>query len=186
MKVAVGSINPVKVNAVRTAVGRIFPKEKLVVDGISIVSGISDQPMSDSEAIKGARKRALDALKALKADFGFGLEGTVCEVEGILFLTNWVAVVDRGKRWGLAGGGRLELPKKISEEILKGERELGEIICEFSGLKNVKKSQGTPSILTKGLKNRTSEFENCCIDAMVRFINPQFYEEISRAGIQVD
>ena len=54
MKVAVGSMNPVKIDAVRQAFESLFPDDKWDVKGIDIKSGVSNQPMSDKESIRGA------------------------------------------------------------------------------------------------------------------------------------
>ena len=53
MKIAVGSENPVKINAVKHAFKLVWPKKKWEVIGVKVTSGVSDQPMSDVESIKG-------------------------------------------------------------------------------------------------------------------------------------
>jgi len=63
MKVAVGSINPAKIKAVAMAFTKVWPKEKWEFFGIDATSGVSHQPMSDKESIRGAKQRATLALK---------------------------------------------------------------------------------------------------------------------------
>ncbi|KKS04790.1 MAG: putative non-canonical purine NTP phosphatase [Candidatus Curtissbacteria bacterium GW2011_GWA2_41_24] len=75
MKIAVGSTNPVKIEAAKRAFGKVWPKKKLEIVGIEVPSGVSQQPMTDKEAVKGARNRAKVAIKSARADFGVGLEG---------------------------------------------------------------------------------------------------------------
>lgn len=175
MKIVVGSKNKVKILAVENTMKRIYPDQEIVLEGISVPSGISDQPMSDEEAIIGAKNRAKLALEDLQADFGFGLEGAVCEVGNMMFLTGWVAVCYRDGREGLASGARTELPKKVVEELRKGQKELGTIMDELTNQKNIKHGLGATGILTKGLKSRVGGFEDICISAMVRFISPELY-----------
>lgn len=55
MKVAVGSLNPVKIEGTRAAFEALWPEEQWDVEGVNVNSGVSDQPMSDGESIKGAR-----------------------------------------------------------------------------------------------------------------------------------
>lgn len=52
--VAVGSTNPVKVNAVQEAFRACFPGWMFDVRGIKAASGVSDQPMTDKETRSGA------------------------------------------------------------------------------------------------------------------------------------
>ena len=68
MIVAVGSLNPVKIQATLNAFKKFWPDKSWKIIGIETPSGVSDQPMSDNEYIKGA-------FKKIKADFGVGLEG---------------------------------------------------------------------------------------------------------------
>ena len=65
MKIAVGSANPVKVEAVRTMAQRIWPEVELVA--MDVPSGVSAMPMSDTEALTGARNRAQAARQARAA-----------------------------------------------------------------------------------------------------------------------
>lgn len=52
--VAVGSTNPVKIEASKLAFEAVWPKRVFEVEGVSVSSGVSDQPMSDQESITGA------------------------------------------------------------------------------------------------------------------------------------
>ena len=175
MKIVVGTKNPIKLKAVENAINKIFPGAEFLLEGVSVSSGVSDQPMGDRETIAGAVNRAKSCLSQAKADFGIGLEGGVTEVEGKMFLVGWVAVVNCEGKIGLASAGRIELPEKIVQELKKGERELGSIVDEVCGQTNVKHGLGTNGILTKGLTNRTIGFENTTIEAMAKFISPEYY-----------
>ena len=61
MKVAIGSTNPVKIAAVKSAFKKVWPNKKFTFKGIKVNSGVSHQPMSDIESIKGAGNRAKKA-----------------------------------------------------------------------------------------------------------------------------
>ena len=56
-KVIITSKNPVKINAVKEGFKKMFPKEEFVVEGVSIPSGVADQPMSNEETMLGAKNR---------------------------------------------------------------------------------------------------------------------------------
>lgn len=63
MHIAVGSSNPVKINAVINACTETWPD--VVVEGFDVPSGVDDQPRSDEETVTGAVNRAKEALKML-------------------------------------------------------------------------------------------------------------------------
>lgn len=64
----------------------------------------------------------------------------------------------------------MPLPKKVSGEVLAG-KELGEVIDETTGIKDVKKKMGAVGILTKGLVDRTQAYEAIISYALVKFLN---------------
>ena len=95
MKVVVGSKNPVKIQATKEAFEKLWPKKNRSVIGLEVKSGVSDQPMSDEESIKGASNRAKKALKTGKADFGIGFEGGLHKIGEKWFDCGWVVVVNK-------------------------------------------------------------------------------------------
>ena len=79
VKVLVGSVNPVKIGAVRDAFAPHYPD--VAVEGIEVASGVPAQPVND-ETFAGAENRALalarlNAERGLGAGFCVGLEGGV-------------------------------------------------------------------------------------------------------------
>ena len=65
MIVAIGSLNPVKIKGVREAYTSIFGAD-ISVRGIAVESGVSPQPLSLEETIRGAMNRAEEALKVVR------------------------------------------------------------------------------------------------------------------------
>ena len=63
LSVAVGSTNPVKIKAARAGVVKAFSEDKftITVEGYSVSSGVSDQPMGDLETKTGSKNRAMNA-----------------------------------------------------------------------------------------------------------------------------
>ena len=173
-KISVGSANPVKLDAVKNAVGKIWDNTEVIP--IRVHSGVRMQPTSDNEAIRGAENRARYSLQKTGADFGVGLEGCTIDTEYGMFVSGWAVVVDKNGYVGIGGGGRLLLPEKVACEVRKG-RELGPIMDEVAGEFNIKQKQGTGGILTNNLVERTEAFERCVIYAFARFFNPKYYEK---------
>jgi non-canonical (house-cleaning) NTP pyrophosphatase len=98
-KIAVGSTNPAKLSSVKQAALALFPDSpNAEIVGFKVPSGVSDQPMSDDECIRGAITRAKNALEASGSDdtdFGVGLEGGVHQINEKWFECGWIAVVDK-------------------------------------------------------------------------------------------
>lgn len=174
MKVAVGSENPVKIEAVKEAFKKVWPKNKLEIVGVKVSSGVSDQPMSDKEAIKGATNRARRALKSTGADFGVGLEGGVNKIGSRWFDCGWMVVTDKKGRIGIGSGTRIETPEKIMKLLREG-RELGTANDILFGTKNSKQGQGHFGLMTNGILTRKSEYVTGIISALSRFLHPEIF-----------
>ncbi len=171
-RIAVGSLNPVKVAAVGDMVGRVWPGAG--VRGIDVPSGVRVMPMSDDETLAGARNRATAAREALDADLGFGLEGGVQETTEGLFLTGWVVAADRHGRCGIGGAARIPLPDHIARRVLAGE-ELGPVMDDVLGDHNIKQKGGAVGALTAGLVLRQDTFRIGVAYALAPFITPELY-----------
>ena len=72
--VIIASLNPAKINAVKSAFELHFPI-KLSTSGISVPSEVADQPMTNEETKAGALNRVRNAKQALTdGDFYVGLK----------------------------------------------------------------------------------------------------------------
>jgi inosine/xanthosine triphosphatase len=172
MRIAVGSRNPVKIDAVRATVGRIWPLAQ--VEAVEVGSGVRAMPMDDDECIRGALARANGARGAMNADLSVGLEGGVHPTEYGLFLIGWVAIVDRNGRESLASSTRIPLPEGVAEMVRAG-RELGPLMDEITGRHATKQAEGAVGILTQGLVTRQGSFEAAVAYALVPWLSPELY-----------
>ena len=170
--VAVGSANPVKVQAVRHSIQRIWPAAE--VRSVLVPSGVGAQPLSDDEAIEGAVNRARAARQALDYDLGIGLEGNTHETTHGIFITGWAAAIDRHEQIGIGGSGRFRLPPALVAPLSAGA-ELGDLMDKWAGQTNTKQQQGAVGIMTNGLINRTTALETAVIFALTCFLNPGYY-----------
>ncbi|GGE55214.1 NTPase [Pullulanibacillus camelliae] len=155
LKIGIGTLNPAKINAVK----RWGEDNHMVVEGFSVPSGVSAQPMGDEETLEGAMNRAQAVLETSDADFGMGLEGGVDCIGEDIFLCNWGALVDRSGLVLTASGARIPLPQRFKKELVGG-KELGDIIDDFAKQTNVRKNQGTIGIFTNGLITREDMFHH--------------------------
>lgn len=153
MKVIIGSKNPAKIAAVKNG----FSQLEAEFIALDIPSGVSAQPFSDEETIKGAVNRAMGALKEGSGDIGIGLEGGVQETSAGLFICNWGALAAKNMKPIIAGGARILLPEEIAARLRAGE-ELGPVMETFAKQKNVRHHEGAIGIFTNGMVNRVDMF----------------------------
>ena len=176
MYVAVGSLNPVKIEAVRLAFLALWPNEAWRVEGVSVVSGVRDQPMSDEESIQGARNRATLAREKLDADYGIGLEGGIHEIGDLAFDCGWVAVRDRKGREGVGSTAKIPTPPRMMKMIKSG-MELGVVNDLIFGTINSKQGDGHFGLMTKNVITRTSGYRDGVVMALSRFVHPDLFED---------
>lgn len=169
-----GSINPVKVEAVRRVLQQVW--QDAVVTGVDADSGVSVQPLDDDEAIAGAIQRARNALLLMPGDLGIGIEGNTVENAYGMFSTGWVAIIDRAGQVGLGSSGRYPLPDVVAEAIRNGD-ELGPLMDRLTGEHNTKHNKGAVGVFSNGLLDRTQALEIGVICALCRFVSPQYYTQ---------
>jgi len=156
MKIAIGTTNRAKVDAVKNAF-RHFPSVEFIE--LNVPSEVSEQPFSDEETLQGAMNRAKNALVKEQAHIGIGLEGGVFESDEICYLCNWGALVDHNFNVYVAGGARIPLPSEIYEALKKG-KELGEIMDTYTNQDDVRQNEGAIGIFTNGMVTRSQMFQH--------------------------
>ncbi|KAB7513359.1 DUF84 family protein [Halosegnis rubeus] len=168
MHIAVGSGNPVKRDAVATA------HDAATVEAVGVESGVSEQPVGLAETIEGAETRAANALAAVDADLGVGLEGGVARLPDTdgLWLVMWAAAAD-GDEWGRGSGPSLRLPDAIAARVDAGE-ELGPVMDDVLGEDDVAESQGAAGALTGGVTDRTEALRTATAGALGRFLTAHY------------
>lgn len=174
LHIAVGSKNPVKITAVKEAFEKVFPNQIIDVQGVEVHSGVSDQPMSDKESIRGATKRAKDSLKKLNADFGVGLEGGLQKVNKYWFTSGWAIILSKEKEIGIGSSIRMIVTPKMMELINKGY-ELGKVNDMLFQQENTKHATGQFGLMTNNAITRASCYRDGVISALSRFIHPEVF-----------
>jgi len=172
MRIVVGSVNPVKVEAVRRVACRVFGSFDLLSVGVG--SGVSHTPIGEDEIIRGAMNRALNASKISSGDLYVGMEGGVVEKFGVWFVSSWCAIMDSSGFWSFGCGGYMPLPRRVVDMVLGG-MELGDAIDAISGLSHTKLDVGAIGVLTKNLLTRRDSWETALIYALTYKISPEFY-----------
>lgn len=171
MILAVGSRNPVKVEASRLGFTAVWPDRDWTVMTYASPSSVSDQPMSDDEAQRGAEARAHHVLRLATrtsrsgVDFGVGLEGGLQRHGDRWFNTGWVVVVNRSWDVGVATTLRMAVPTCLMNRVNNGH-ELG-VACDLVfGTKNSKQAGGHYGLMTNGLVDRTRAYRDAVVAAI--------------------
>ena len=174
-KLVVASKNPVKINAALNGFKKMFPNEQFSIEGISVPSEVSDQPMNDDETYRGAINRVNNASQVIPtADYWIGIEGGIEAKGEDMEAFAWIVIKSKDGKIGKARTGTLFLPPKISELIHQG-KELGEADDIVFGMNNSKQGIGTVGILTKNVSNREIFYSDAIVFALIPFINPDLY-----------
>ena len=176
MQIIVASKNPVKIAAARSALEQAFPHKTLEVQGISVPSGVSDQPMTDEETYRGAKQRVLNAQAAhSEGDMWIGMEGGVEMKNGYLHAFAWMYVLSRGQT-GEARTASFTLPPAVAKLVQQGV-ELGVADDQVFGTQNSKHHQGAVGLLTNNIITRETLYSPALVMALIPFLQGELYEK---------
>lgn len=174
-KIVVASQNPVKINAVKHAVEKVFPDEECEIVGVNAVSDVSDQPMSNSETLFGAMNRCEHAAEVvMDADFWVGIEGGVEEEASEMESFAWIVVKDKNDKIGKARTATFFVPQQMIDLMHQG-KEMGEADDIIFNNENSKQKEGTVGALTKNVITRMDYYIDTVILAFIPFVNPELY-----------
>ncbi|HEY8412421.1 MAG TPA: inosine/xanthosine triphosphatase [Pyrinomonadaceae bacterium] len=186
--IALGSDRAAKIMAVRASVARVatidpdWANANVVARRVEISAPA--MPLTDWQLMEGARERALavrDSLhsRRLEADIYVGLEGGFHSIsiggEWHTFLRGWAYATD-GERSAFGGAPSISVPAEIVKNVVQGRRELGIVIDEVSGGRDVRSKQGAWGVLSRDLVTRSMSFELALIAAFAPFYNPKLYD----------
>jgi inosine/xanthosine triphosphatase len=169
--IIVASNNPVKINATLDGFQQMFSEQNFEVSGISVPSGVSDQPMTSAETIRGAMNRATNAHDAQpNADYWVGIEGGIEDTDVGMQCFAWVIVLGRDERLGRGQTSVFYLPIEVADVVRDG-MELGYADDKVFGRSNSKQQNGAIGLLTDDAVDRTSYYVQAVIMALVPFKN---------------
>ena len=187
LRIALGSDRAAKIMSVRAAVTRVAEVDATWANANVVARKVQTDapamPLNDWQLMSGARQRAVavrDMLveQKLDADLYVGLEGGFhsiqLEGEWHTFLRGWAFVTD-GRRGSFGMSPSIAVPDAIVESVVKGRRELGEVIDEVAGMRDVRSRQGAWGVLSRDLLTRSMSFEAALIAAFAPFYNRELY-----------
>ena len=186
--IALGSDRAAKIVAVRASVARIAEIDpswsEANVVARAVQTNVPAMPLTDWQLMQGARERALavrDLLRGqrLEAELYVGLEGGFhsisIEGEWHTFLRGWAYATD-GKTGRFGAAPSISVPESIVKSVIEGRRELGLVIDEAAGKRDVRSRQGAWGVLSRDLVTRSMSFELALIAAFAPFYNADLYK----------
>ena len=186
-RIALGSDRAAKIMAVRASIARVAEIDSGWRDANVVARSVKTDtpamPLTDWELMSGARQRALAVREMLieqnlETDLYVGLEGGFHSIsvdgEWHTFLRGWAFVTD-GERNSFGMSPSIGVPPAIVKNVIEGKRELGLVIDEVAGSRDVRSRQGAWGVLSRDLLTRSMSFEAALIAAFAPFYNPALY-----------
>jgi inosine/xanthosine triphosphatase len=173
-KVIIASQNPVKINSTKIGFSKIFEKEQFHFEGVSVPSGVADQPMTEAETLQGAVNRSVAAKEMIPdAYFWVGIEGGIQKDQFGIYAFAWVVVKSPDKQ-GQSRTSTFYLPDRVVNLLQEGV-ELGEANDIVFRETNSKQQGGAVGSLTNRQLGRTEYYVQAVMLALVPFCNPKLY-----------
>ncbi len=157
MKINIGSKNKAKITAVAEIVREYPHLKQAEINGIEVDSGVSAQPKSLDETIRGAMQRAKGAFT--ECDYGIGLESGLMQVpysKGGYMDVCACAIYD-GKEYHLGLSSAWEFPDvSVTKLMIDDGLDMSQAINKAGLTKdqNIGSEAGAIGILTKGRVDR--------------------------------
>ncbi len=165
MKVAIGSKNPTKIEAVKQAFGLLLGQEDVEYIAVATESGVSEQPMDDETSLEGARNRAQKALDLTKSDYAVGLEGGQSRVGDNWYTGTAACVINAKGEEGSGFSPRVMTPTTAQQHIAEG-KNLSDAISASHGIRDIGKKEGLSGLVTKGVITRVSSSREATVAAL--------------------
>lgn len=175
MLVAVGSRNPVKIEAVRRVFSDFFGEIEVL--GVNVKSRVPRQPLNE-EVLIGAINRAREALDKTSADYGVGIEAGFFRRELVssgYMDFQWCAILDREGFLTLGCGPGFEVPRRILDRVLSERSEFGDVMGSIVGVEDLGEKEGAIYHLTKGRLDRTRLTEISVLMALIPRLRRDLY-----------
>lgn len=164
MKIAVGSLNPVKINAAEEVFTQFYPDTEII--GVSFETGISEQPLGLEETVRGAVERAESALEY--GSIGVGIESGLIEIpysEVGFFDVHFCAIKDH-ERTTIGSSAGFEYPPTIIARAKSGT-DVGIAMKELTGVDDIGRKQGAVGYLSDGVLTRKKLCRQALLAALI-------------------
>ncbi len=180
MKIIVGTKNQSKVDAVTETLREYEMFSGAELNFVSVESGVSDQPKTFEESVRGAKNRAQNAFSSKSGcDYSIGIESGLFEIplsDGTL-ADLCVCVIFNGEDFSYGFSCGFELPNNISDLMVNDDLDMTQASNEAGLSKNPKlgAAEGLIGILTKGRIKRKDYTKQAIMTALIKLENKEIY-----------
>ena len=165
--ISVGSLNRVKVEAVRNVMERIYGEVRITA--VDSKSGVPDQPFGE-QTRRGAENRARGALG--DHQMSVGIEAGVFEFPDGLYDIQHCCILSKDGRITYGQGSGFRYPDDVAGLVRSGST-VGDAFDTLFGSEGIGKKAGAIGMLSKGLLDRLTLTEQSVTAAMI----PRIWEE---------
>lgn len=186
-RVRVGSMNEPKIQAARGALRAYLPRAR--VEGASVESGVSEQPVGLDEIARGARVRAERAFELGDCELAVGYEDGLVDFgsqgEGLLGVVNLgCAAVTTGSVTSLGLSSAFAYPPECADRALRQREPIGDLFdalwhrylgAETGGEASANR-EGNIGKLSLGALSRSDYVQHAILCALLRLLHPDLYD----------
>lgn len=165
--ISVGSLNRVKVEAVRNVMERIYGEVRITA--VDAKSGVPDQPFGE-QTRQGAENRARGALG--DHQMSVGIEAGVFEFPDGLYDIQHCCILSKDGRITYGQGSGFRYPDDVARLVRSGST-VGDAFDTLFGSEGIGKKAGAVGLLSRGLLDRLTLTEQSVTAAMI----PRIWEE---------
>lgn len=165
--ISVGSLNRVKVEAVRNVMERIYGEVRITA--VDAMSGVPDQPFGE-QTRQGAENRARGALG--DHQMSVGIEAGVFEFPDGLYDIQHCCILSKDGRITYGQGSGFRYPDDVAGLVRSGST-VGDAFDTLFGSEGIGKKAGAVGMLSRGLLDRLTLTEQSVTAAMI----PRIWEE---------
>lgn len=163
--ICLGSQSPPKLAGVKGAFSSYPFFKDATYEGVSVPSGVADQPMSEEETVQGAQNRAKGAFSS-QCFLSVGIESGMKKSDAVEsgWLDQSIAVLYDGKRFFVGWSPSIALPTSVVKPVLEEGVELSEAfrIAGFVADNNIGKRNGFVGLLTHDVLTRET-YTQCAV-----------------------
>ncbi len=152
LTINIGSTNVIKIQALEEMVSDYSYLKDAKVVSMDVSSGVSDQPKSLEETVKGATNRAKESFRDCL--YSVGLESGLMAVPNTKtgFMDVCVCAIFDGKEYHLGLSSAWEAPREVAKYMLDEGLDMNQAAYKAGFTKNLKlgSAEGLVGIVTKG------------------------------------
>ncbi|MGL5831013.1 MAG: inosine/xanthosine triphosphatase [Candidatus Altimarinota bacterium] len=179
MRIAVGTLNKGKVEAVAKACEEYPMLNGAEVCGVEVDSGVASQPIGLEEIMMGAKNRARLALESGEYELGIGLESGIFLVPHTKseYMDTTACAIYDGKEFHLGMSACFEYPLQMVKKVLQEKKSISEAAVEmdFAQEESFREGLGMIGVLTKARINRMDYSYQAVQMALIHLENSEHY-----------